>query len=398
MALKLTVISEQAASLGEGAVALIGTQGGSIGRSRDNDLVLPDANRYVSAHHARIRYRDGGYLIEDTSTNGVYLNGSTDPVGKLGAQPLRSGDVLRLGNYHVRALDETAPPVADASAIIPFTAGDGAGGHGDSADVASDLVLEDLLVRDPAVSAERRALDPWGQRIDDSAVLRFDQAQATTTGLRRTPRNGASAQPTSASSSQSVLRTPPPPAPPPRRPTLEPLMRGAGLASNALAEDDRERVLRQAGILLREVLVGIRELARTQQAQRASLGLREPDEEPERAALHRLSVEELLAHMLSAGPGSAVDPVQWLRELLAQLARHDAGTFKALGPALEDFTRRLDPSQHGLGGPALERFRNMTEHRSGRLPSLFAEALARELEQELDPAATLPGILRARAD
>ena len=391
MALKLTVITEQAASLGAGATALVGIQGGSIGRSRDNDLVLPDANRYVSAHHARIKYRDGGYLIEDTSTNGVYLNGSTDPVGKLGAQPLRSGDIIRLGNYQVRVLDESAAAVSDASAIIPFVPVDSGNQQGDGADLAADIVVENLLVSDPAVTAERRSLDPWGQRIEDSAVLRFDRAQSTQTGLRRGPRSTSAT-----TTSKPVLRSPPPPAP--RRGALDPFCRGAGIDAKLLPEDGQDGLWRLAGMLLREALVGIRELARSQQAQRGELGLREPSEEPERAAMRNLPVDELLTRMLSSKPGAAVDPVQWLRELIAQLVRHDSGLLNALGPALEEFTQRLDPSHHGVTGEPLERFRSITEHRSDQLPRLFAEALARGLEEEINGPLPAAGQRRAWQD
>ena len=43
--------------------------GGTIGRLPDNDWVLPDP--YVSSRHARIRFANGVFHIEDTSTNGV---------------------------------------------------------------------------------------------------------------------------------------------------------------------------------------------------------------------------------------------------------------------------------------------------------------------------------------
>jgi hypothetical protein len=176
------------------------------------------------------------------------------------------------------------------------------------------------------------------------------------------------------------------------------LCRGAGLDTHALPEEGQERMLRLAGMLLREALVGIRELARSQQAQRAELGLREPGEEPERAAMRNLPVEELLARMLTSTPDAPVDPVQWLRELIAQAVRHDAGLLRALRPALEDFTQRLDPSHHGVTGQAVERFRNITEHRSDQLPRLFAEALARGLEEELNGPPPAAGQRRARSD
>ena len=45
----------------------------SIGRTSDNDVVLDDGN--VSAHHGRIRFSDGKFIVVDTgSTNGIYVN------------------------------------------------------------------------------------------------------------------------------------------------------------------------------------------------------------------------------------------------------------------------------------------------------------------------------------
>lgn len=46
----------------------------TLGRTGQNDLVLPDGN--VSQRHARISHRDGKFIVADTgSTNGVYVNG-----------------------------------------------------------------------------------------------------------------------------------------------------------------------------------------------------------------------------------------------------------------------------------------------------------------------------------
>jgi tetratricopeptide (TPR) repeat protein len=47
-----------------------------IGRGRDNDIVLPDANKGVSRVHAELRYENGRYVIVDLqSQNGTWLNG-----------------------------------------------------------------------------------------------------------------------------------------------------------------------------------------------------------------------------------------------------------------------------------------------------------------------------------
>jgi type VI secretion system FHA domain protein len=377
----LVVISEQAAALGEGASVLLGADGGSIGRAHDNDLVLPDSNRYVSSHHARIRSRSGGYLIEDNSTNGVYLNGGRDPVGKLGPQPLRPGDLLRIGNYQVRVLDEGS--TADVSAIVPFSAGDTHATAVEGEEIAEDLILEDLLIDDPAISAERRALDPWGQKIDDSAVLRFDRAQRTATGMRRAVPAAAAGGGSSRKGAAPAMRAPPPPPGAAGRVGgLDSFCRGASLDLRLLPEGSHERVLRLAGLLLREALMGAKELARVQRAMRTDAGLVASIEDPERLALQSLPVEDLLVKLLGDPAGAHIDAVQWLRELFAAASRHDAALMKSLGPALEEFTQRLDPALHGDAKGAAERFRNLTESPEGKLPRLFAEALARRFDSE----------------
>src|ERR1022692_2610665 len=101
MALKLTILSEQRTPLGARASIVFGVGGGSIGRSHDNDWVLPDPQRYLSAHHAHVLFRSGGYFLEDVSTNGVFLNDAPAPLGRRGQHPLRDGDRLRMGEYRI---------------------------------------------------------------------------------------------------------------------------------------------------------------------------------------------------------------------------------------------------------------------------------------------------------
>ena len=87
MTVRLRIVSDQRRSLGDRSSIVLGVAGGTIGRSADNDWVLPDPLRYVSAHHARISCQDGQYFLEDVSTNGSYVNDDTQPLGKTGAPP-----------------------------------------------------------------------------------------------------------------------------------------------------------------------------------------------------------------------------------------------------------------------------------------------------------------------
>jgi len=135
MALRLTIISDQAAELGELATKVVDQADARIGRADDNEWVLPDPLRYISAHHARIRFRNGTYIVEDTSTNGLYLNDDPEPLGRLGPQPLRPGDTLRMGAYRIGVRDNNTSAL-DASAIVPFaTPGEGIAADGAQPDI-----------------------------------------------------------------------------------------------------------------------------------------------------------------------------------------------------------------------------------------------------------------------
>jgi hypothetical protein len=81
----------------DGRRMLIGTAGATIGRSRECDIVIDDAN--VSRRHAEVRPGSRGWTIADLgSTNGVRVNGR--PVGAE-PQPLDDGDRVELGTAQV---------------------------------------------------------------------------------------------------------------------------------------------------------------------------------------------------------------------------------------------------------------------------------------------------------
>jgi type VI secretion system protein len=120
MALKLRVISDHYKALGKRSSRLFGVTGGRIGRAQDNDWILPDPDRYVSSHHCKVEFKAGKWVLEDTSTNGVFINGSDTPASVEGAYQLQDGDRLRLGDYEVLvSIDERNDFSPDASGQIP---------------------------------------------------------------------------------------------------------------------------------------------------------------------------------------------------------------------------------------------------------------------------------------
>lgn len=95
----------------------------TIGRAEDNALILADPA--VSAHHATITWQaqTGTFVISDLkSTQGTLVN--ERPV--TGPQPLRHGDVIRMGATVIDVLLESPNRAPGAAAPIPPAGGAGA--------------------------------------------------------------------------------------------------------------------------------------------------------------------------------------------------------------------------------------------------------------------------------
>ena len=72
----------------------------TIGRGPENDIVLPSQS--VSRRHARIERRRGAlHVVDETSTNGTFLNYAREP---LRDEPLAAGDDLRIGDWILKCL------------------------------------------------------------------------------------------------------------------------------------------------------------------------------------------------------------------------------------------------------------------------------------------------------
>lgn len=146
MALKLRIISDHYKALGKRSSRLFGVTGGKIGRSQGNDWILPDPDRYISSHHCRVEFRAGQWMLEDTSTNGVFINGSDVPASVDGPYALKDGDRLRLGDYEILvSIDERQDFPPDASGQIPAPARRGAPAPTPEMDLGEELDLTDLL-------------------------------------------------------------------------------------------------------------------------------------------------------------------------------------------------------------------------------------------------------------
>lgn len=103
MPLILTVINETADRLGGNASHTWDARSGTVGRADNNDWTLPDPNREISRCHARIRYQDGDYFLEDTSANGIMLADGVTRMDPAEPRRLGDGEEFLIGDYRIRA-------------------------------------------------------------------------------------------------------------------------------------------------------------------------------------------------------------------------------------------------------------------------------------------------------
>ena len=119
MPLRLQLIKAPASiEMSRNEIAL-GDQGGVIGRADDNDLVLEDPDRYLSSRHCQFVAEGDGFSLIDKSTNGTFLNGSADPMGKGTKLSVKDQDTFQVGDYEFRILIDDMPASGDAFASVP---------------------------------------------------------------------------------------------------------------------------------------------------------------------------------------------------------------------------------------------------------------------------------------
>jgi type VI secretion system FHA domain protein len=420
MALRLRVISDQRHRLGDKSTFVFGVSGGSIGRSSENDWVLPDDMRYVSGRHARVVFHQGRYLLQDTSSNGTFVNDDNRPLGSQNPYEMKSGDILRIGEYHVQVhIDSATDFSLDDSALYATGATSSRRKRvPPPRDLGASLRLENLLEASNDLSSdELKPVNAFGQAVSARSrglMQTQDLPREASTNpeldvnseavARRIARLARAAERTqrerAAQPPVPVPSMPSPAAPAPAAaennfPGLQAFCRGAGIGPETLPVEAHSRMLHLAGQLLRESLLGLKASSRHQQAQRNKLRVSYQKEPADLLpSLERHSVEELIQELLKAHDSRRFDAVHWLREAFAAGRHHDDATLDAMHAAFVDFVGRLDPRdlatrfersarRKTMGNWELygDFYRSLCEMQPDSLPHIFVETFAQQYEQ-----------------
>jgi type VI secretion system FHA domain protein len=190
MALQLTIIKfPPGIALAEDRKTF-GPQGGLIGRGVDNDWVLSDPERFLSSKHCQISGESNRYFLTDLSTNGTFVNGSPEPVGRGSRIALNDGDCFDVGEYRFKVtLEQQADPFASS----PFAAPSGFAGKdtfaaddfafakgeapvpesmfmsGDYQGAIQDIAPESLKITDPLIALDNANKPSGGSSFKDSS-------------------------------------------------------------------------------------------------------------------------------------------------------------------------------------------------------------------------------------
>jgi len=100
MSLILKVISFKNQPYQEHKQITIDRYGGTIGRSENCALCLPDPDKFVSRHHATIKYSNGNYFLTDCSLSGTFINKQKLPLLNK-SQQLFNNSYLTIGDYQL---------------------------------------------------------------------------------------------------------------------------------------------------------------------------------------------------------------------------------------------------------------------------------------------------------
>ncbi len=122
MSLCLTITSYHKITPGQCPEKSMNQGSMAIGRSSDNDWVLPDPERLVSSQHCVIQYKDGRYYLTDNSTNGVELVSAGIRMRRGNSELLQDGELIRIGDYEIQARIDFNVQAVDS----PSFAGDSA--------------------------------------------------------------------------------------------------------------------------------------------------------------------------------------------------------------------------------------------------------------------------------
>ena len=397
MILTLQVVGARARDLGTANRKVFNGLGGTIGRLPDNDWVFPDP--YVSGRHALIRYVNGTYFIEDTSTNGVYVNSLDHRLPKAQAHALRDGDRLYIDAYEIEVSIKEDPahrsrrdPLAD-SIVNPLGAATRF-----KEDHTASLAMEDVEELDDSENIEAANATEWYGAQDirpTSPPIRTALASVAASTDRKPATRDASGAGAIAPAFKPVKTAPS------GQDRFETLLAAAGLEG----VDASHEAAQLLGELLRSSVSGVMEMLRARERMKDELRMRGTTFKAAHNNPLKFSanVDDAFHNLLVKRNPAYLEPTEALEDAFCDVRDHQSAFLTAMRLAFEAMLARFDPDRLQedfdrqlkkgsiLGVPAKLRYWDLYRERYGDIAkdaeasfrTLFAEEFAKAYEEQL---------------
>jgi len=388
MALHLEIISEHRDIVGDDAVREFTEVGGTIGRSLQNDWILPDPDKYISGRHATIDYKGGIYYLADLSSNGVYVNDEHEPIGKGNPRRLFDGDRLHLGDFEI---------------VVSID-------HGES--IVMPLESEQTELPEPIEQVVDEVSLKCGIQLLDEEELtgdaEFESALfgQTVFGEKNEPATFVSPiddvldiPASSASKTGSVDAT--------ADDLFDSFLDGLGVSRSDFHESvDLAEVMQNAGEVMKEFVDGMGKLLISRANLKTAFKLDQTTVLPRHNNPLKLSENNVdsIMQLLVGKEGEYLGPRDAVREVCRDLLFHQDAFLDAMTGAFVEFADRFDPDELKA---AFERNINskpmfglfnklkywqlycdlypvMTERGGGRFPQMFAEEFVLSYERQIN--------------
>lgn len=388
MALTLKIVSEHSDLVGDDQVREFHEEGGTIGRALNNDWILPDPDRYISGRHATIDYKGGMYYLADTSSNGVFMNGEMEPVGKGNPRRLFDGDRMRMGDFEfdisIDHGESLAMPLDAPPSVAP--------------DNIEQFVDEDVLETGMQLLDEEEITGDG----DFQSIL-FGEAprparDATEAESKAEPETESANDASAGNADVSVGVT--------AEDLFDSFLDGLGISRVELHPSvNRPEMMMSAGLVLREFVEGTIKLLASRANLKNAFRLDQTTVLPRRNNPLKFSenTNDLIKQLLVGAEGEYLGARDAVREACRDLINHQNAFLGAMSGAFVEFADRFDPEEleesftRSLGGSKLMSFRNkskywdlyrdlypiMTEKGGGRFPQMFAEEFVKAYERQV---------------
>lgn len=384
MPLTLEIVSEHSEIVGDDAIREFDDDGGSIGRALDSDWILPDPDRYISGKHAVIDHRGGIWYLMDLSSNGVFVNGEYEPIGKSNPRRLFHGDMLRMGEFEIRVSIDQGESIA-----IPLDSDDTFPSGVEQLVPETTFKTGVALLDEEEITGDdefQSALFGDGAKTDIAPIEESDPAAMSAAAPAPT------IQPTRVSVTSDDL--------------VDTFLDGLGLSRTDLHPSvDLAEIMQNAGEVLREFVEGINKMLISRANLKTAFSLDQTMVLPRHNNPLKLSehTRDSIQQLLVGREGEYLGPRDAVREVCRDLLFHQEAFLEAMTSAFNEFSDRFDPDEltqsfaDDIKSTPLLGFLDkmkywqlycdiypvMTERGGGRFPSLLSEEFVQAYERQI---------------